>query len=323
MAPIKVAINDGTGKIYASVTLVALGRGYFAQQGLEVEFLEVGGRRQSMPLLTDGKVDVSPQSPSLDFFESWDPAHPMMMVADHGSVRPGRGHGAFVARTELIEKGLLRDYSDLRGKRIALGPKKGDHDWVEFATALRRGGLTFDDVVIVPMDFGEGRHRALAGGDIDLCTVGRLQSLVNAKTSGEFAVWKYRHEVCAGQPERAVIFGHRFWSERPDEAHRYVLGYLQGLRDYYAAFEEDTDRPAVEAVLAEQAQYSLEAIATDFIPTSVDPDGHVNVEALGSALDWFNAEGLLPQPIAVDHVVDHRYVDAALAELGPYRSARR
>lgn len=320
MAPINVGINDGTGKIYASVTLVAFGRGYFAKQGLDVQLQEVGGRRASMPLLAEEKLEVSPQSPSLDFFQSWDPDRPMVMVADHGSVQPGRGHGAFVARTELIEEGHLRDYSDLRGKRLALSPKRGDHDWVEFAAALRLGGLTFDDVVIVPMDFGEARHQALARGDIDLCTVGRLQSLINAKTSGEFAVWKYRHEVCAGQIERAVVFGHHFWVERPDEAHRYTLAYLQGLRDYYVAFEENVDRPAVEAVLAEQAGYSREEIASDFTPTAVDPDGRVNTDALTATLDWFNSERLLPHPIRADQCVDHRYVDAALAELGPYRA---
>lgn len=319
MAPIVVGINEGTGRIYAGVTLVAFGCGYFDRQDLDVQLIESGGYRQNVPLLREGKLDVSPEGPTLEFFRAWDPDHPMLMVADHGSVRPGRGHGALVARTDLIESGQLRDFSDLRGKRLALSPNKGDHDWLEFAAALERGGLTFADVEIVLMDFGEERHEALARGEIDLCTVGRLRSLIDAKASGQFAVWKYRHEVCAGNQERTVVFSHRFWSERPEEAQRYVAAYLQGLRTYYAAFEEDVNREAIEAVLAEQSGYSREAVAREFTPTAVNPDGYVNVEGIARNVRWFEAEALLPRPVPLDRVVDHRYLEAALAELGPYR----
>ena len=106
----------------------------------------------------------------------------MAMVADHGLLRPGRGTGTVVARPELIEQVKLQDYSDLREKKIGLSASRGHHDWMTLAWALRRGGLTFDDVEVVTVPFGPAdrprsepsdRHRALADGTIDLTTVGQ------------------------------------------------------------------------------------------------------------------------------------------------------
>ena len=320
MAPIVLGIPAGTGKLYAGPTLVALGRGYFSDERLDVQVVESGGRRESIPLLAAGELDVSPQGPSLDFFRAWEPGRPIVMAADHGSARPGRGSGAVVARPSLIESGALRDFADLRGKRIGLSPIRGDHDWLTFAAALERAGLTFDDVEVVIVDFGEARHRALVDGSIDLATVGRLQSIADAKASGAFVVWKHDHEIRPGRQQRTVMFGHRFWTTRGEEAVRYLVGYLRGARDYFAAFEENVGRDAVLETLAEQSGYPIDTVRSEMVPDYINPDGRLSVEAIAQELHWFEQEGLLPQPILLDQVVNQSFLDAALEQLGPYAS---
>jgi ABC-type nitrate/sulfonate/bicarbonate transport system substrate-binding protein len=320
MAPILLGIPAGTGKLYAGPTLVALGRGYFSDQGLDVQVIESGGRRESIPLLAAGELDVSPQGPSLDFFRAWDPARPIVMAADHGSARPGRGSGAVVARPSLIDSGALRDFVDLRGKRIGLSPVRGDHDWLTFGAALERGGLTFDDVEVVVVDFGPARHQALVDGTIDLATVGRLQSIADAKAAGAFVVWKHDHEIRPGRQQRTVMFGHRFWTTRGEDAARYLVGYLRGARDYSAAFEQNVDREAVLQTLAEQSGYPLDTVREEMVPDFIDPDGRLNVAAIAQELSWFEQQGLLPQPIPLDQVVNQSFLDTALEQVGPYAS---
>ncbi|HEY3115781.1 MAG TPA: ABC transporter substrate-binding protein, partial [Chloroflexota bacterium] len=174
MAAIRVGVNNGTGKIYANVTLSTFGRGHFKRHGLDVELVELGGRREMVPLLAKDELEVASQGPSYEFFAALDPQKPMVMAADHGSAREGRGGaGGIVARPDMIQSGKLRDFKDLRGKRIALSPKKYDHDWVTIGAALKRGGLTFDDVQVVTMDFGGGRHEGIVNGTIDIATVDR------------------------------------------------------------------------------------------------------------------------------------------------------
>jgi NitT/TauT family transport system substrate-binding protein len=270
-------------------------------------------------MLVAGELDASPQGPSLEFFRAWDPERPIIMVADHGSMRPGRGTGAIVARHGLIESGALTDYADLRGKRIGLSPLRGDHDWLTFATALRRGGLTFDDVEVVVCDFGGGRHDALAQGTIDLATVGRPSSIAEGRDAGLFGIWKHEYEVRPGRQQRTIMFGYNFWSARPEDARRYVLAYLRAARDYYAAFELDVDRDALVDVLAREAGADRDMVANDMTPLGINPDGYINVDDVAADLTWYEEEGLLPQPIATDRVIDHPALEGALAELGPYR----
>ncbi len=317
----QIKLGMPEGLLHAAPTLVALGRGYFERDGLDVQALNAGSHYFSIPAIASGEMDVSPQGPLLDFFRAWDPKRPMIWVADQGSVRAGHGEAAIVARTALVESGALKDYADLKGKRIGLSHVRGDHDWMTLGAALRQGGLTFDDVEIVICDFGEERHRALAEGRIDLATVGRLRSQRQGRESGAFVVWRHEHEFRERQ-ERAITFSFRFWTERPDEAQRFVTAYLHGLRDYYNAFERGIDRDGVLQVLAKQSGEPLEVLATEMVPTSVDPDGRMNVKAIQADLDFFRDQKLLESDVPLDRLIDQRYLETALAELRRYGQLR-
>ncbi len=320
MPPVTVGIVGGTGRVYAGPTLVAFGRGYFRDEGLDVELVESGGAPRAIPMIAKSELDVTAQGPSLLFFRAWDPAAPMRMVADHGSLREGRGTGAIVARPELIEQGALKDYSDLRGKKLGLSSMRGHHDWVTFAIALRLGGLTFDDVEVVTTDFGDGRHEAVANGTVDLTTVGRPSSIAEGRETGAFVVWKYNYEIRPGHVARAVVFSPRFHAERSDEGSRYVRAYLRGARDYYGAFERGVNRDEVVRVLAAEAHTS-EAIVNEMIPIGLNPDGYIDADSVSQDLQWFHDEGLLTQPVPIEEVVVSTYVDDALAQLGPYEGS--
>jgi NitT/TauT family transport system substrate-binding protein len=318
MAGVRLGVIQGTGRLYAGPTLVGVGRGYFAKQGLDIEVRQVEGRA-GITMLASGELDVAPLGPGFYFFHDWTPERPMVMVADQGQMRPGRGSGAIVARPALVESGALRDFPDLRGKRIGISRDRGDHDWLTFAAALRRGGLTFDDVELVTTDFGDARHEALADGTIDVSTVGRLSSIMAGRDAGAFVAWKHEYEVQPGRQQFAVMFSHRFRSEQPVDAAHYVLAYLQGARDYYAAFEQGINRDAIVDVLAVQAGYPREAVANEMVPTGVDPNGQLNTKSIAADLAWLQEQQLVASTVTMDHVVDGRYLDAALAELGPYR----
>ena len=224
-----------------------------------------------------------------------------------------------VARPELVEQGMLRDYADLRGKRIGLSSRRGHHDWMTVASALRRGGLTFDDVEVVTVAMGEERHRALADGTIDLTTVGRPQSIAEGRDAGAFVVWKYDYDIQPGRQAWSVIFGHRFRSEHPEAASRYVRAYLRGARAYHDAFEHGIERHEIIKVLAAEARTTEDTIANQMNPMGLNPDGYINMESVTADLRWLEEEGVLPRQVPVDQIVDHSYLENALTKLGRYR----
>jgi ABC-type nitrate/sulfonate/bicarbonate transport system substrate-binding protein len=319
VATIRVGVNEGTGKIYSNVILVTYGRGHFKDQGLDVELLETGSRRNTLPKLASGELDAAAQGPHYELFTNWDPARPIAMVADHGSAQPGRGGpGGIVARPDLIKSGRLRDWSDMKGLRVALSSRRYDHDWVTVSSALKRGGLTVDDLEVVTMDFGGGRHEGLINGTIDITTVDRPASIKEGEERGDFLVWKREWEIRPGRQQRALMFSHRFRTERRDEAQRYTTAYLAGLREYYNAFEHGINRDAIVAALAEQCGDAREVVeATP--PAGVNPDGRLNIEGIEEELRWYQDGGFLAKTIKVEGLVDYSFLDNALAQLGEYR----
>src|SRR5581483_11374692 len=102
-----------------------------------------------------------------------------------------------------------------------LSSDRGDHDWLTFAAALRRGGLTFNDVEVVISNFGDERKQAIAEGRIDVATVGRLSSIMQGEADGAFSLWKHEYEIQPGRQQFAVMFSNRFWSQERQSAQRY------------------------------------------------------------------------------------------------------
>jgi NitT/TauT family transport system substrate-binding protein len=316
MARVKLGLHLGSGRIYSGPTLVVLDRGYFKEQGLDIDIVDAGGRRDVFPLFESGELDVCPQGMSLEYVQAFEPERPLIMAADHGSA--GGGAGGIVARPQLIDSGRLRDFADLKGLRIGVSPIRGDHDWRTFGAALKKGGLSFDDVEVVICDFGGGRHQALAEGRLDLTTVGRPSSIVEGRETGAFVVWKRGSEVEPGPHQgRTVMMNYPFWSERPDDARRYLVAHLQAVRDYHNAYVHDIDRDAMVDLIARQCgelRTTVEASA----PTPLNPDGYVDARSIEEDLDWYAEQGVLPKQVPVDRVVNHSFLEQALAEVGRY-----
>ena len=318
MQPITVGILGGANRVSMGPTVVASEMGYFRDEGLDVHLVEAGGRRESIPKLTAGDLDVGIQGPTVaHFYNVWRPDAPIALVADQGSLQPGHWAHFLAARTELLNRGMLRDYSDLRGKILGMSAERGDHDWVDFGSALRRGGLTYDDVEVVTVGFGDDRLQAFADGTIDLTTMGRQVNLAQGRETGTFEVWKYDHEVTPRRLVRGVMFSHKFRQERPEEAGRYVRGYLRGARAYHDAVEHGVNREEVLSLFT-GVDVSGDTLEEGHNLVGVNPDGLIDINALQEDVDWFQEEGFLTQPVPLDQIVVHGYVEEALSDLGRY-----
>jgi len=53
------------------------------------------------------------------------------------------------------------------------------------------------------------------------------------------------------------------------------------------------------------------------IPSGVDPDGKINAESLKLDLDNYKEAGLIDGKVEIGDVIDTRFLDQALKELGP------
>src|SRR3954468_12573066 len=100
-------------------TFLALERGYFAAEGLDVELIRIQAAGEAIPQLATGGLDVAMGSVAAGFYNAVARGAEVRVVADQGSTLPGFPLYSLVVRKDLVDSGQVRDWADLKGLRIA------------------------------------------------------------------------------------------------------------------------------------------------------------------------------------------------------------
>lgn len=58
----------------------------------------------------------------------------------------------------------------------------------------------------------------------------------------------------------------------------------------------------------------------DISPITITPDGYVDTTSIGEVLAWYGEQGVLPQRIRPDQVMDQSFLEAVLDQRGRNRS---
>src|SRR5579884_2095520 len=165
----RVAVRYGElGQASDAGFYVALDRGYFAEEGLDVEAIPIGSGGRMIPSLGAGQIDVGGGGISTALINAVARDVPLRLVADKGSLRPGFGYSGLVVRKELVDRGEVQGPADLKGRRIAVNTPTG-MDVYGLDAALERGGLKLDDVALEQIGYPD-MIAALANGAVDGAT---------------------------------------------------------------------------------------------------------------------------------------------------------
>jgi hypothetical protein len=72
-------------------------------------------------------------------------------------------------------------------------------------------------------------------------------------------------------------------------------------------------------ILAAEGQIKDKALLVRVVANGCNPNGAANRASLATDLAFYRAQGLITGDATVDQLVDHSFVEAALAKLGPYK----
>jgi NitT/TauT family transport system substrate-binding protein len=108
-------------------------RGYFTEEGLEVEYVPFDSGARMVAPLAAGQLDVGQGSHSAGLFNALTSGVDPRIVSDNGTLIPGRNASQIVARKSLVDDGF-RGGDDLRGRSLAF-TAAGSTVHINFATS--------------------------------------------------------------------------------------------------------------------------------------------------------------------------------------------
>jgi NitT/TauT family transport system substrate-binding protein len=295
---------------------LALDRGYFAEEGLDVEPVSIGSGGRMIPALGAGQVEVGGGGMSAALINAIARDVPLRLIADKGSLRQGFGYESLIVRKDLFESGAVTTVPDLKGRKIALNSTTS-MDFFLLNGALESGGVRLDDTVLEEISFSD-MIAALANGSVDAAI--SLEPIATAIVHQGVGIKLLTLESVMPNAQVGVImYAPHFMRDQPEAARRFAIAYLRGMRDHNRAFTTGERRDEAIQTLIKHTSIKDPLVYDTMVPPGLNPDGYINLDGVMAAQEFWRRSNLLQATLPAESVVDHSYVDYAIGVLGRYQ----
>jgi NitT/TauT family transport system substrate-binding protein len=295
MTTVRVAYQPtaSNGPLY-----IAIDEGYYAEQGIDVEFVRTASSTAALPLLLHEDVAVSTGPMRVGLLNAVIQGGHIRIVADKGTVTPGScvAYGIMV-RKDLFEKGFVRNVSDLKGRKIA----SHDSDYDLF-NALALGNLSRDDVENLDMEFMM-IGPAFANGGIDAALVTEPY-ITQIRNIGTAVVLAPGQDFLPGWP-LPLYYGPSIMDKDPELGRRFMVAYLKGVKQYN---EGKTERNL--NIIANYTHLNRDLL-NQTCWYEISADGYQDPEPVRNYVNWLYANNKINKNLTDDQLLDMSYADYA------------
>lgn len=293
--------------IYAPL-YVADARGYFAEEGIDIELMPVQGGSDNVVQLAAGNFDVAGGGIGAGMWNAADRGIEFEIVAPLHSERPPLTTPLVVSKARY-DSGEITTVADLAGKTVSTNAKGAATEYWLWR-ALQQGGLSFDDVTVTGVGFTEVAA-ALESGTLDAGMLGEpLVTLAEDKGLVQVLSDDFLDDVTV-----TVLYYNKEWAAaNPELAAGFARAYLRGARDLVgdAWYEEET-----LAIIESYTNVPAEVVARAN-RSYHDPNGEVPVEDLMTLQQFFLDQGQLnyTEPFDITDYINAAYAEQAVESLG-------
>jgi NitT/TauT family transport system substrate-binding protein len=291
---------------------VAFDRGYFKEQGLDVELVPMPDPTQVVTLLSTGELTFGCIGPDPALFNAMARGINVRLLAAEVNNGPNDRPAAFIMRPDLLDSGRYKNPSDLKGMTFAVPGPQGKF---YINRLLVQGGLTDNDVTYVQLSLPD-MLPALQNKAVD--GAWEVEPLVSlAQKQGFARTVATTGALFPNAIAQALAVNPNFGAANPDAAQRFVAAYVRGLRDYYHAFvKRDTDRSTVVQAMINHTPVKDAALYDVIGMQSVDPNAAMDPSSWDTYQGYFVANGTVQQKVDINSYIDSSYLNAALDRVG-------
>ncbi len=289
---------------------VAIERGYFAQQGIEVELITTPGGISSFAVLAGGNAEVVVGGLGAALFNAAARGLDFKVVGPVHMEKPPVSTPLVVSK-RAYDSGEIRSVRDLRGKRVSVNVLGSATEfWAQ--AALLKGGLTLADVQLVAVNFPDV-PAALANGAIAAGLLGEPLATL-AEEQGQIV--RLSEDFINGIQVTALYYSGTFMRSQPKLATGFMVAWLKACRDLYG---DGYKRDDIAAIVEKYTRVPA-AIVKKARPPYHEPNGKMNFNDFKRLQEFFRKRGELTyeRPLEPQQYIDTTFVRQALQILGPF-----
>ncbi|MBG9390491.1 ABC transporter substrate-binding protein [Caenimonas aquaedulcis] len=309
-APLSPAVPVRVGIISAmfdALSIIAAEKGYFRDEGLDVEIKAFPGSGEAAQALAIGALEVLASGPNPMLFNAKQRGIDLTIVATAGQHSPGHGSISFVMRRDHVESGRYKSPADLKGMKLASG-LAAPSSW--FVSALaQKSGVSEKEFDIVQL----GLPNVVAGlgnKSIDAACINEPHATLVLKKVNGVRIMSM-DQFKPNFPNGWLIYGANITRRNPEAGRRFLIAYMRALRDYRRAFI-DGNAGAAE-LTAMLGKYNMQ-ITADTPMLDFPANGAPSFAGVDELVQWHLRMGNIRAAPDLRALQDDSYLKAALAQ---------
>lgn len=283
---------------------IAEEEGYFARQGIKLDLVKFQNGAETIPALVNGDIAAGGATVSPALINAISKGAHVRIVADKGRNAPGYSCNVsgLMVRREIFERGVVTTVSDLKGKKIT----SAEGQEYKLVRVLKMGNLTPGDVEVVSMDMASG-VMAVRNGAVD--AIDTTEPFVTQLLDERAAVMLVPTEASSPDFPTPLYYGPAFLDRDPDLGRRFMVAYLEGVRQYNLGKTERN----IE-ILSNYTHLDRDLLQRScWVP--VARNGDLPRQPVRDYIDWMYANKEISLNPDDDQVFDVSYVTYAQGEM--------
>jgi NitT/TauT family transport system substrate-binding protein len=301
---------------------IAAAKGYFKDEGLDVDFVQFDSAAKMIAPLGTGDLDVGGGATSAALYNAVGRGVNIKIVADKAKNSKGFGFQAIMIRKDLV--GTIKSFKDLKGRKFAVSAA-GNSEAFLVDQAMRQGGLTIKDLDMTYLGFPQ-HPVAFSNKAIDAAlstepTVTKeIQMGVAVKLAGV-------DEFYPNFQTAVTFYSGVFIAKKPDEAKKFMKALMRGMRFYRENLVDGhltgpQSQEIIDIMIKNSPQKDPQ-VYRDVVSNDVDPNGLVDEKSLRASWQFFKDEGQTDGKATIDQVLDLSFAKAAATALGPWKPSQK
>ena len=302
--------------IYSYLPLMlAVDKGYFKEQNLDVEVVTYGGSALSqIPMLARGDQDIAGMVTGPGFFNQKAEGFGVKLISSLAQAKKGWHDTMWMmVRKDVWDTGKIKTFADLKGLTIEGGPK-GSPVYLTSTQAIVQGGLTMKDVTFTE------RLRAVSDAvpifrnkAADVLTM--VEPIAGRLVAEGLAVrWMPSYEVIPWFQESYLAANPKFLTEKRAVTKRFLLAYFKGLKEVTDGHGKWS--PDMIASVVHWSKMPKDVIEGIPGPQNVSQMGEIDMDSIARQQKIWMDAGLVKEKTPLNELVDTSIVNEVRAQLG-------